>query len=180
VAKPLLLRMSTPAPKPGPQRPPEPVEPEAPPKRGPSVRVGEHRIAVASISFVIGYDSGRTEQLELRGAGIVNANDFDGGLRTTGVVSLASRSGVKRKNTVAYNPGALDRNLVFTLFADDADFDLLRALFITSAGGKSGGEPGLTLWVRTAKPFSREGAEEQQVSGFGYRLEFALSSGGLR
>jgi hypothetical protein len=133
---------------------------------------------VASVGLVIGYDVGRSERLELRGTALVNANDFDGGLRTTGFISIVPRGSARVENTVAYNPGALDRNLVFTLAAEETDLALLRELFVGQAGSRAGAANAvLTLWAKTARPFSRDGAADQRATGFGYRLDFPLSPG---
>ena len=51
---------------------------------------------------------------------------------------LVGPKGAKIANRVSYAPASLNRNLVFSLYIDEADLDLLRAVFVTGTGPVEG------------------------------------------
>jgi hypothetical protein len=147
----------------------------APAKRAPSAPPVEHRIAVASVGITVAFAPARAEQFELRGSGTVNASLPDGGTRTTGEATVILRKG-KSSNSVVYDPASLNRNLVFTLFLDEADFALFNAVFVRNPGGY---DPGLRLWAKTAKAIDTAG-DSQPAVDFGYRLDLVHTPAGQR
>jgi len=95
----------------------------------------EHRIAVASVALAVSYGRDRSERMELRGSATVNADLPGGGTRTTGFVGLSLKKGAKIANRISYAPASLNRNLVFSLYIDEADLDLLRVCGLAKACG---------------------------------------------
>jgi hypothetical protein len=152
----------------------------APKKRAPAEPVFvEHRIAVASVALAVSYGRDRTERMELRGTATVNADTSGGGTRTTGFVTLSLKKGAKIANRVSYAPASLNRNLVFSLYIDEADLDLLRAVFVTGTG-PADADPGLTFWARTPDLLDTGEARSAPVTDFGFRLDFAPAPTGPR
>jgi hypothetical protein len=152
---------------------PRPKAKPAAAKRQPAPPPVEHRIAVASVSIVVAHGPGRVEKFELRGAATVNASLPDGGTRTTGEATVALKKGAKAGNSVAYDPASLNRNLVFTIFLDEADFALFNAVFVRNPGGY---DPGLRLWARTASAIDASGGTHPAID-LGYRLDLVQTPG---
>jgi hypothetical protein len=143
-----------------PKKKPAKAAPKPAPRKRPAERVAsEHRVAIAGIALAVGYGRDRTERMELRGTATVNANAAGGGTRTTGFVA----------------PASLNRNLAFTLYVDEADLDLLRAVFVTGTGPESA-DPALVFWARTVDPLDTAEAVTEPVTEFGFRLDFAPGS----
>jgi hypothetical protein len=152
----------------------------APKKRAPAEPVfAEHRVAVAGVALAVSYGRDRSERMELRGTATLNANTPGAGTRTTGFVSLSLKKGAKIANRVAYAPASLNRNLALTLYVDEADLDLLRAVFVTGTGPEDT-DPGLIFWARTARALDAAEAGTEPVTEFGFRLDFAPSPAGPR
>jgi hypothetical protein len=128
----------------------------------------EHRIAVAGVALHVRHGRGRTEELELRGTAAINVGAPESVLRTTGVVRLSADRG---ESHLGYNPASLSRNLVLTLFVDDADLALLRAIFVTGTGSELS-DPALTVWATTAAPLPPDASAEAAVVEHGYSLDF--------
>ena len=139
----------------------------------------EHRIAVASVALAVSYGRDRSERMELRGSATVNADLPGGGTRTTGFVGLSLKKGAKIANRVSYAPASLNRNLVFSLYIDEADLDLLRAVFVTGTGPVEG-DLALAFWARTNRPLDTTEAGSEPVTDFGFRLDFAPAPAGPR
>jgi hypothetical protein len=159
-----------------PKKKPAKAAPKPAPRKRPAERVAsEHRVAIAGIALAVGYGRDRTERMELRGTATVNANAAGGGTRTTGFVTLALKKGAKIANRVTYAPASLNRNLAFTLYVDEADLDLLRAVFVTGTGPESA-DPALVFWARTVDPLDTAEAVTEPVTEFGFRLDFAPGS----
>ena len=137
----------------------------------------EHRIAVASVGITVGYTPDRVEQFEMHGAGTVNHSSPGGGTRTTGQATVVLRKGQKSNNRVSYDPGTLNRNLVFTLFLEEGDFALFHDVFVKNPGRY---DPGLRLWARTAKPLDTSKADSQAALDVGYRLDLVQTPAGAR
>jgi hypothetical protein len=171
------MALKTKKPKPRPKAAVPPKKAEKPKAEKPVAT--EHRLAVASVGVRVRYGPERSEQFEFRGACAVNASATDGGVRTSGMASVSLRAGAKAASRIDYTPASLNRNLVLTLFLDAADLAIFRDLFVTNPGGY---DPGLTLWVKTARPLKTDAADSQPVSDFGYRLDLVQtprsSSGG--
>jgi hypothetical protein len=163
-----------PAAKPASRRPAKKRAP-APPARksakGVTASPAEHRIAVAGIAIHVGYGRDRSEEFELRGTAAINVGAPDSIVRTTGVARLVSRSSAKGAGTLGYNPASLSRNLVLTLFVEDADLDLLRAVFVTGTGSDTS-DPALTVWATTAGSLAPDAPATEPVVAFGYSLDF--------
>jgi len=139
----------------------------------------EHRIAVASVALAVSYGRDRSERMELRGTATLNADMPDGGVRTTGFVALSLKKGAKIANRVSYAPASLNRNLVFSLYIDEADLDLLRAVFVTGTGPVEG-DLALAFWARTQRALDIAEAGSEPVTDFGFRLDFAPAPTGPR
>jgi len=156
------------------------AKPAAPKKRAPAEPVFvEHRIAVASVALAVSYGRDRSERMELRGTATLNADLAGGSTRTTGFVALSLKKGAKIANRVSYAPASLNRNLVFSLYIDEADLDLLRAVFVTGTGPVEG-DLALAFWARTQRALDTAEAGSEPVTDFGFRLDFAPAAGGLR
>jgi len=138
----------------------------------------EHRLAVASVVLAITYGRDRTERMELRGVATMNANAESGGQRTSGVVILAARKGAKSANRIVYAPASLNRNLLLSLFLDEADLALFRDLFVTGAGPESA-DPGVVFWARTVHELKTDAPASEPVIEFGFRLDFAPAPAGV-
>jgi hypothetical protein len=160
--------------KPAPKTPPKP----APKKRAAPEPISiEHRVAITGVAMAVSYGRDRTERMELRGTATVNANAPAGGTRTTGFVALALKKGAKIANRISYAPASLNRNLVFTLYLDEADLALFREVFITGTGPE-GSDPALVFWARTVHQIDDAGTEP--VIEFGFKLDFDPAPAGLR
>ncbi|MEO8667641.1 MAG: hypothetical protein ABI399_03940 [Bauldia sp.] len=156
---------------------PKPKARVVPARRAPAAPPVEHRIAVASVGITVAYSPARAEQFELRGAGTLNASLPDGGTRTTGQATVILGRGARSGNSVAYDPASLNRNLIFTLFFDAADFALFHDVFVRNPGGY---DPGLRLWAKTAGPLDTADADTQPAIDFGYRLDLVHTPAGQR
>jgi len=161
--------VKAPAPKPAAKKPARRAEPIA----------AEHRVTVASVALAVSYGRDRSERMELRGAATLNANGEGGGLRTTGLVVLTERKGAKIANRIAFAPASLNRNLVLSLFLDEADLALFRALFVTGTGPEAG-DPAVVFWARTVEPLKADAAATEAVIEFGFRLDFDPGPVGMR
>jgi hypothetical protein len=139
----------------------------------------EHRIAVAGIAIHVGYRRDRAEEFELRGTATLNVGAPDSIVRTTGVARLVSRASGEGAGTLVHNPASLNRNLVLTLFVDDTDLDLLRAVFVTGTGSETS-DPALTIWARTSGPLAPDAPATAGVVEFGYTLDFHPGAMGPR
>jgi hypothetical protein len=168
-------------PKPKPKAKPAPAKARAPASapaaRSVSASAVEHRIAVASVGVTVVFMPERAEQFEMRGAGTVNSSSPGGGTRTTGQATVILRKGTKSENRVSYDPGTLNRNLVFALFLEEADFALFHDVFVKNPGGY---DPGLRLWAKTARPLDTSKADSQAALDFGYRLDLVQTPAGPR
>lgn len=157
-----------------------PAPKPAPKKRAPAEPVFvEHRVAVASVALAVSYGRDRTERMELRGSATLNADMPGGGTRTTGFVALSLKKGAKIANRIAYAPASLNRNLVFSLYIDEADLDLLRAVFVTGTGQEDS-DPALTFWARTQRALDAGEPGSEPVTDFGFRLDFSPAPAGPR
>ena len=156
---------------------PAPAKPAPKKRAAPEPTSIEHRVAVTGVALAVSYGRDRTERMELRGTASLNANAPDGGTRTTGFVALALKKGAKIANRVSYAPASLNRNLVFTLYVDEADLALLREVFITGTGPE-GADPALIFWSRTVRQLDAAGTEP--VIEFGFRLDFDPAPSGPR
>jgi hypothetical protein len=155
-------------------------KPATPKKRAPVEPVFvEHRIAVSSVALAVSYGRDRTERMELRGTATLNADIPGEGTRTTGFVALSLKKGAKIANRVAYAPASLNRNLVFSLYIDEADLDLLRAVFVTGTGNEDS-DPALTFWARTQRALDAGEPGSEPVTDFGFRLDFSPAPVGPR
>lgn len=137
----------------------------------------EHRVAVTGVALAVVYGRDRSERMELRGTATVNANASSGSARTTGFVALALKKGAKIANRVSYAPASLNRNLIFSLYVDEADLALFRELFVTGTGPE-GSDPALVFWARTARQVDDAGTEP--VIEFGFKLDFDPAPMGAR
>jgi hypothetical protein len=155
------------------KRKPAPSKPAKPAARRRSAEPvsTEHRIAISGVALAVSYGRDRGERMELRGTATLNANAVGGGTRTTGFVALAAKKGAKISNRVAYAPASLNRNLVFTLYVDEADLALFRDLFVTGTGGEAS-DPSLIFWARTVRPLAADETGAEPVIEFGFRLDF--------
>jgi hypothetical protein len=165
--------------KPAPKPKAKPAPKSAPARRSPATAASavEHRLAVASVGITVAFATGRAEQFELRGAGTVNASAPDGGLRTTGMASIFLKKGASGRNSVSYNPGSFNDNLVFTLYVGEEDLTLFHDVFVKNPGGY---DPGLRLWARTARSIDTSAADSQPALDFGYRLDLVQTPSGPR
>jgi hypothetical protein len=158
--------------------PPKPQAKPAAKKRKPAEPISiEHRVAVTGVALSVSYGRDRSERMELRGTATVNANAPSGSVRTTGFVALALKRGAKIANRVSYAPASLNRNLVLTLYVDEADLNLFREVFVTGTGPE-GSDPALFFWARTVRPIEEAGTEP--VIEFGYKLDFDPAPSGPR
>jgi hypothetical protein len=157
-----------------------PAKPPQAKKRAPAEPVFvEHRIAIASVALAVSYGRDRSERMELRGTATVNADTPGGGVRTTGFVALSLKKGAKIANRVSYAPASLNRNLVFALYIDEADLELLRAVFVTGTG-PADADPALTFWARTQRALDTAESGSEPVTDFGFRLDFSPAPIGPR
>ena len=139
----------------------------------------EHRVAVASVALAVSYGRDRNERMELRGSATLNANAEGGSVRTTGLVVLNARKGAKIANRIAYAPASLNRNLVLSLFLEEDDLALFRALFVTGTGPEAG-DPAVVFWARTVEPLKADETATEPVIEFGFRLDFDPAPVGMR
>ncbi len=146
-------------------------------KRASAAAPVDHKLIVARVGVAVSHDKGRTQHFELAGAAIANSSLPDGGTRTSGLARINRKKGAKGSSSASYDPASLNRNLIFTLFLDQDDFDLFRDVFVRNPGGY---DPGLRLWVRTARPFDTATAASQPAVAFGYSLDLVQTPGGPR
>ncbi len=137
----------------------------------------EHRLVVASVGIAVIYASARAEALEFRGAATVNSSAGDKAARTGGVATVTLRKGGKRDNRATYDPANFNRTFALSLAMDEADFDLFHDVFVKNPGGY---DPGLRIWVKTAKPIDTEAGGSQPIVDFGYRLDLVHAPSGSR
>ena len=137
----------------------------------------EHRLVVASVGISVTYASARAEALEFRGAATVNASAGDKAARTGGVAAIVLKKGAKSDNRATYDPANFNRTFALSLSMDGADFDLFHDVFVKNPGGY---DPGLRIWVKTAKPIDTEAGGSQPIVDFGYRLDLVHAPSGIR
>jgi hypothetical protein len=137
----------------------------------------EHRLVVASIGISVTYASARAEALELRGTATVNASAGDKAARTGGVATIVLRKGARSDNRATYDPANFNRTFALSLAMDAADFDLFHDVFVKNPGGY---DPGLRIWVKTARQIDTEAGGTQPVVDFGYRLDLVQAPSGNR
>jgi hypothetical protein len=137
----------------------------------------EHRLVVASVGISVTYASARVETLELRGAATVNASAGDKAARTGGVATIVLKKAGKGDNRATYDPSNFNRTFALSLAMDEADFDLFHDVFVKNPGGY---DPGLRIWVKTAKQIDTEAGGNHPIVDFGYRLDLVQAPPGSR